>query len=1066
MLRRVFVEKKSGFDGEAQSIRHDLRSQLQLPHLENVRVLVRYDVAGLDEATWEKACRTIFSEPMVDNIYQEEMPQGMGHAFARMYLPGQYDQRADSAAQCVQMLTQGEQPNVRVATVFGLIGDLSKADIAAVQNYLVNPVDSMIGPLEKPDTLQMDLPAPPDVPVMEGFTKLDKEGMTKLAQEMGLAMSVEDALFVAAYFRGEGRDPSLTEIRVIDTYWSDHCRHTTFLTRLDTVSFETSKYRARIEEVFRHYLAARGEIYGEKISERPLCLMDLGTMGARLMKKRGLLPDLDESEEINACSIRADIRVDGKTEPWLIMFKNETHNHPTEIEPFGGAATCLGGAIRDPLSGRSYVYQAMRVTGGGDPRVPISDTLPGKLPQRRITREASHGYSSYGNQIGLATGQVTEIYHDGYIAKHMEIGAVIGAAPEKNVVRERPRPGDAVVILGGRTGRDGCGGATGSSKAHTKASIETCGAEVQKGNPITERKLQRLFRNPEVSRLIKRCNDFGAGGVCVAVGELADGLDIDLDLVPRKYEGLDGTELAISESQERMAVVLDPQDVDQFLAFAAKENLEATKIASVTDTGRMRMTWRGQLLVDISRDFLGTNGVLQHASAHVTAPEGGFFKSEPAPDPKARWMETLSSLSAGSQRGLSERFDATIGAATVLMPYAGAYQATPAEAMAAKLPVLSGETDDGTIMTFGYDADLSSWSPFHGACYAVVESLLKLACAGGDIRRARLTFQEYFKRLHDDPARWGEPVAALLGAYHAQERLDVAAIGGKDSMSGSFEDLDVPPTLVSFAVAPADMRRVISGEFKRPGSALALIKLPRDEDDLPDFEAFKALCRGLKRGIHSGAILSAYTLRPGGLAETVSKMAFGNLLGAELDVGAEELFRYAPGSAVIEVAEEADVKMLFDGSLLPSIAVIGRVTAAKMLSFCSETVDLLQAKAVFEGVLENVFPIRRGQREGKIPSKTFTGRSLKKPQIRTSRPRVLIPVFPGTNCEYDTARAFIRAGAVLQIIVVKNTVPSDIPETIDALERAMKNAQIIVLPGGFSAGDEPDGSGKFIATAL
>ena len=1056
-VRRLYVEKKPGFDGEAQALCRDLRHQLSLKGLTGVRILVRYDVAGMEDDDYAKACVSIFSEPMVDQIFHEELPEGMGQSFAREYLPGQYDQRADSAAQCVQLLTQGARPQVRVATVYGLIGELTGEQLEAVKGYLINPVDSCQGPMNKFNTLDMVLDTPEDVKVMEGFTQLSRQDMAKLREEMGLAMSLDDALFVAEYFAGQGRDPFLTEIRVIDTYWSDHCRHTTFLTRLEDVDFEDSPYLHRVKGVWQSYNQAREALYAGRMDKKYLCLMDLATIGAKVLKRRGLLDDLDESEEINACSIRCEIEVDGKKEPWLIMFKNETHNHPTEIEPFGGAATCLGGAIRDPLSGRSYVYQAMRVTGSADPRAHLKDTLPGKLPQRKITQGAAAGYSSYGNQIGLATGQVVEIYHPGYAAKRLEIGAVVGAAPAGNVVRETPAPGDVVVLLGGRTGRDGCGGATGSSKAHTAASIDTCGAEVQKGNPLTERKLQRLFRNPEASRRIKRCNDFGAGGVCVAVGELAPGLDIDLDKVPRKYEGLDGTELAISESQERMAVVLDPKDVETFMQLAAQENLEATVVATVTDRARMRMTWRGKVLVDLERAFLDTNGVTQVASARVTAPKGDYFSVKPVADVRAKWLETLGSLNGSSQRGLAERFDASIGAGTVLMPFAGKYQHTPTQAMAAKLPVLKGQTTAGTLMAFGFDPYLSSWSPFHGAVYAVVESMARIACAGGNVRRVRLTFQEYFERLNQAPERWGKPLAALLGAYYAQDKLGAPSIGGKDSMSGSFEDMDVPPTLVSFALAPADMTNVISGELKAAGNRLALLRLPRDEEELPDFDRFLANCEALTQAIAEGRAVAAHTVAAGGLAETVARMAFGNMLGAKLDVSADELFAYQPGCIVVELKE---------GAGLAGAEIIGRVTEERVLEAAGVRLELQEALETFEGVFEGVFPIRKGEEQETIESRLYTVRNERRPATKIARPRVLIPVFPGTNCEYDTVRAFEQAGAQCQVVVVRNTTPSDIPETVEALEAAVRQAQIVMLPGGFSGGDEPDGSGKFIATTL
>ncbi len=1053
-VRRIFVEKKPKFDVEAKNLLSALRAQLGLEGLKNVRVLVRYDVAGVTDAEWETACVTVFSEPMVDRTYSE-LPENMGTVIVRELLPGQYDQRADSAAQCVQFLTQGEQPQVRVATVFGLIGELSAADIRKIQSYLINPVDSCVGQMEPYTNLDLQADVPPDVPVLTGFTSLSREDMDTLRREMGLAMSLEDALFVAEHFAREHRDPTLTELRVIDTYWSDHCRHTTFLTELTDVSFEGVPY---VQRAWDSYQQARRSVYGARLEQKPTCLMDLATMGMKLLRQNGKLDDLDESEEINACSIRVDACIDGKTEPWLVMFKNETHNHPTEIEPFGGAATCLGGAIRDPLSGRSYVYHAMRVTGSADPRVPLNETLADKLPQRTITTSAAQGFSSYGNQIGLATGMVSEVYHPGYVAKRMEIGAVVGAAPAANVVRERPVPGDIVLLIGGATGRDGCGGATGSSKAHTSESLSTCGAEVQKGNPITERKIQRLFRKPHAARRIKRCNDFGAGGVCVAVGELAEGLLIDLDRVPIKYDGIDGTELAISESQERMAVVIAPEDLDAFIALSAEENLTATKIATVTDDATMRMFWRGKEILHISREFLDTNGVRQRARARIAAPKGKIFLESETGDVKSAWLKAIGSLNGCSQRGLSERFDSTVGAGTVLMPFSGRYQHTPAQAMAARLPVTEGKTDTGTVMAYGFDPDIAQKSPFHGGTYAVVESLARLACAGGDVRRARLTFQEYFPRLNDDPARWGMPLGALLGAFTAQKELNVPSIGGKDSMSGSFEQLDVPPTLVSFAIVPADMRQVCSGEWKQAGSTLALISIPTDSDELPDYQAFLRNCDLVHEGLLNGNILSAHTLSRGGLAETAVRMAVGNMLGAKLDVDARQLFTYRPGSMVVELRA---------GYQNAAFTPVGRVTEEPVLRAAGVELPLTEALRVFEGTLENVFPIHDdGLDRTPLKAFSYTQRSTHKPQLNTASPRVLIPVFPGTNCEYDTRRAFERAGAIVNTLVIRNRSAQDIAESVEALQAAIDNAQIIALPGGFSAGDEPDGSGKFIATAL
>nr|WP_197714771.1 phosphoribosylformylglycinamidine synthase [Maliibacterium massiliense] len=1061
-VQRVYVEKKPGFDVEARSLAGDIRGVLGIGGLKSVRILCRYDVQGLSQADFAQAKETIFSEPAVDVVY-DALPTFAGRVFARAYLPGQYDQRADSAAQCVQFLTQGARPTVRCATVYLLEGDITDDQFAAIKRDVINPVESCEVGQDLPETLDIALPEPADVPSVP-LCAMDDAAVAALREEMGLAMSLEDACFVRDYFKTQRRDPSLTEIRVIDTYWSDHCRHTTFATALDEVAIDDSPFLYKVGEAWQTYQQARKTLYGDREASRTVCLMDLATIGAKLLQKRGLLEDLDASEEINACSIRAEIDVDGRPEPYLIMFKNETHNHPTEIEPFGGAATCLGGAIRDPLSGRAYVYQAMRVTGAADPRASVKDTMPGKLPQRHITRGAAAGYSSYGNQIGLATGQVVEIYHPGYAAKRMEIGAVIGAAPADHVVRQAPKPGDIVVLLGGRTGRDGCGGATGSSKAHDASSIDTCGAEVQKGNPPTERKLQRLFRRREAARMIKRCNDFGAGGVCVAVGELAPGLDIDLDAVPRKYEGLDGTELAISESQERMAVVLDAKDVDAFIALCGEENLEAVRVAVVTDTGRMRMTWRGRELVNIERSFLDTNGVTQHAHARVVAPaKESYFAPRPVADAKAQLLELLSSLNGGSQRGLAERFDATIGAGTVLMPFAGKYQATPTQAMAAKVPLERGETHTGTLMTFGFDADLASWSPFHGAAYAVVESLNRIACAGGDISKARLTLQEYFERMRTAPERWGKPLAALLGALYAQDKLGVAAIGGKDSMSGSFEDLDVPPTLVCFAVAVADMRRVISAELKEEGSTLALVTLPRGADEMPDFAQFSVNCAALRDAIDRGDVLAAHTVGYGGAALACARMAFGNRLGVTLTLEKDALFAPNIGSAVVELRRGVDARGCFPQS---DVRVIGRVTQDASIVLDRQSLPLQEALAAFEGMMEKVFPIRKGEAPQQIKTETCALRNTRKPAVRVARPRVLIPVFPGTNCEYDSARAFEAAGALCDTMVVRNLTQADIAWTVEELARRIANAQIIMLPGGFSAGDEPEGSGKFIATAL
>ncbi len=1100
-VRRLFVEKKPGFDGAAKALRHDLRHTLGILSLEHVRVVLRYDVAGLSDADWEKAKSAVFSEAAVDELTEGVLNTGDAVVFAVEYLPGQFDQRADSAAQCVQLLTQGEPPEVRCATVYLLSGSLSQEDVARIKGYLINPVDSREADLALPDHLGLDLETPADVELLTGFRDLSIEGIAAMHKEMGMAMSVTDLQFVQQYYSNEERrDPTISEIRVMDTYWSDHCRHTTFLTELNDVQFADGTAADPIRRAWQAYQTGRAEVYAGR-KAKPVCLMDVATMGMKLLKQQGKLKDLDESDEINACSIEADVDVDGKPQRWLIEFKNETHNHPTEIEPFGGAATCLGGAIRDPLSMRAYVYQAMRVTGAADPRTPLKDTIPGKLPQRKITREAAHGYSSYGNQIGLATGQVTEFYHPGYAAKRMELGAVIGAAPKANVRREEPTPGDVVLLVGGRTGRDGCGGATGSSKAHNEESIAKCGAEVQKGNPPTERKLQRLFRNPAAQRLIKRCNDFGAGGVCVAIGELADGLDIDLDAVPKKYEGLDGTELAISESQERMAVVVSAEDAQAFAELADGENLEATPVAIVTDTGRLRMTWRGQRIIDISREFLNTNGAPQSAAASVAAPDVSsyfgngqsceianvayaanvspfhLFKKENKPTRVGAGLCTgpngggfvnslltrLADLNECSQRGLIEMFDSTIGAGSVLMPFGGKRQLTPAQAMAALVPVEGGRTDTCTVMAHGFYPNLSSLSPFHGAVYAVLESLARVAAAGGDAAKSWLTLQEYFERLGGDRARWGKPLAALLGAYWAQVNLDVAAIGGKDSMSGSFRDMDVPPTLVSFAVCVSKAEHTISAEFKQPGSAVVLLRQPRDPFGLPDFAAFRANCAAVTNAIANGSVLAAHTVGEGGAATVIAKMALGNGIGATLLASPDGLFAPELGSFVLEVAQGADLSKLFAGL---AYDVIGTTTAEEALTLGGETVSLVEIQSAWEAPLEPIFPTVAEGGSGAIQSAHYTTRSTRKPRVSVARPRVLIPVFPGTNCEIDTAKAFEKAGAVADVFVVRNLSSAAITESMALLAKKIGQSQIICLPGGFSAGDEPDGSGKFIAALL
>ena len=1069
MVTRVFVEKKQGFNIEAQQMQADLQGNLGVQGLEEVRILNRYDVSGLSQEQFAAAVRTVLSEPTMDAVYGEDfrLPEEY-RVFATEYLPGQYDQRADSAAQCVQLLTQGERPAVATAKVIGLKGQVSDQEFEKIKQYLINPVESREASLEKPESLEMRADVPADVARVTGFTSWDETQMQAYFDSMGFAMTLSDLEFCRDYFRDqEHRDPTVTELRVIDTYWSDHCRHTTFLTRLNKIDVEQGALSAAVEKALQDYLALREDLYVGK--DKPVSLMDMATIGGKYLRKKGLVPDLDVSEEINACSIEAPVTIDGKTETWLIQFKNETHNHPTEIEPFGGAATCLGGAIRDPLSGRSYVYQAMRVTGSGDPTVPFEKTLHGKLPSRKITTGAAAGYSSYGNQIGLATGQVTELYDPGYVAKRLEIGAVIGASPKANVRREEPVPGDVIVLLGGATGRDGIGGATGSSKAHTEKSVEVCGAEVQKGNPPTERKLQRLFRDPSVSTLIKRCNDFGAGGVCVAIGELAPGLSIDLNKVPKKYEGLDGTELAISESQERMAVVLAPEDVEVFQKKAREENLDATVVAVVTEEPRLKMEWRGDEIVNLSRAFLDTNGVTQNADATISAPQGeSYRKSVPACLEGKEGTEALKAnmarLEVCCQKGLSERFDASIGAGTVLMPFAGKYQLTPEEAMVAKIPLLHGETDDATAMSYGYIPGVARYSPFEGAAYAVVESLSKLAAVGANPLQARLTFQEYFERLHDVPTRWGKPAAALLGALEAQLGMGIPSIGGKDSMSGSFEQLDVPPTLVSFAVSMTKASKTLFACAKKPGSSFVLLPIPEDQDGMPDWEALKAYYRAVLLHMECGDIVSAGVVREGGAAAAVLRMCFGAKIGFRFGEGLSKETLYAPqeGALVVELSSEADL------STDPALTVIplGHTTSKEDVKLNGQRISLEELCQAWMGTLENIFPNHAHSVPVSKDVPLWEKREHKAPAIKVARPRVFIPAFPGTNCEIDSARAFEKAGAETEILVVKNLSVSDIEETIDRMEKAIRRAQIVMLPGGFSGGDEPEGSGKFIATTF
>ena len=1068
-VKRIFVEKRKGFDVEAVNLLADLKQNLGIKNAEAVRIINRYDISGLDGESFEKAKNTILSETNADTVYDEKISIGDEFkVFAMEYLPGQYDQRADSAAQCVQLLTQGERPQVVTAKVIAVSGNISDTDFEKIKDYLINPVESRLASFEKPESLDMKANVPDNVAVIKGFTVWNDEEMEKYYSSMGFAMTLSDLKFCRDYFRDEEhRDPTVTELRVIDTYWSDHCRHTTFLTRLEKIEIEKGALSEAIENALKEYYSARDEIYG-KDTKRDVSLMDMAIIGMKLLRKRGLIPDLDVSDEINACSIEVPVTIDGKTEKWLVQFKNETHNHPTDIEPFGGAATCLGGAIRDPLSGRAYVYQAMRVTGSGDPTLPFEKTMKGKLPSRKITTGAAQGYSSYGNQIGLATGQVTELYDMGYAAKRLEIGAVIGASPKENVVRGVPSEGDIIVLLGGRTGRDGCGGATGSSKAHTLESIETCGAEVQKGNPPTERKIQRLFRNEKAAKMIKRCNDFGAGGVCVAIGELADGLDIDLDKVRKKYDGLDGTELAISESQERMAVVLDKSDVDAFIALAGEENLEAYPVAIVAKNPRLTMKWRGDVIVSLSREFLNTNGVTQVATSYITAPDADNCYRTSVPkaleglDTKTAFKKNLSRLECCSQRGLVERFDASIGAATVMMPFGGKTQLTPEDAMAAKLPLLKGETDDATAMSYGYIPGISRWSPFHGAAYAVTESLSKLAAIGADPLTSRLTFQEYFERLHEVPSRWGKPTAALLGALTAQINMGIPSIGGKDSMSGSFEDLDVPPTLVSFAVAMTKASKTISAEFKKSGSKVVYIPLPEDKaTGLPAWEELKKVYKAIYALANDGKILAASVVREGGAAATVARMSFGNKIGFEFknELTAKELFAPLSGSFVVELADGAEISDILYYDL-------GTTVDAETITVNGETLTIDELIEEWNFKLEGVFPTKSycPANEQEIP--LYTERNTSSPVIKTAKPKVFIPVFPGTNCEIDTARAFEKAGAEPELLIVKNLTPAAIEETISEMVKLIDDAQMVMLPGGFSGGDEPDGSGKFIATTF
>ncbi len=1065
-VKRVYVEKKIDFAVKARELEEEIASYLNIHTAKAVRVLIRYDVENISEDVYAKALNTIFSEPPVDDLYEGEFPHEADDTiFSVEYLPGQFDQRADSAEQCVRLLAEEEEPVIKTATTYVISGQVSETEIAAIKSHCINPVDSREAGEEIPDTLVTKFEEPADVLIFDGFSTMPEAELKELYTSLNLAMTFKDFLHIQKYFHDEEkRDPSMTEIRVLDTYWSDHCRHTTFQTELKNVTFEEGYAKDAIEKAFQQYVSDHKEIFAGR-NDKFVCLMDLATMGARKLKREGLLDDQEESDEINACSIVVPVEVDGKTEEWLVNFKNETHNHPTEIEPFGGAATCLGGAIRDPLSGRTYVYQAMRVTGAADPTVSVSKTLEGKLPQKKIVRSAASGYSSYGNQIGLATGYVKEIYHPNYVAKRMEIGAVMGAAPRRAVVRLTSDPGDQIILLGGRTGRDGCGGATGSSKAHTVTSIETCGAEVQKGNAPTERKIQRLFRREEVSHMIKKCNDFGAGGVSVAIGELADGLQINLDLVPKKYAGLDGTEIAISESQERMAVVVRKEDVPQMLEYAASENLEAVVVAEVTESPRLVMKWRGKEIVNISRAFLDTNGAHQETDVTVTPPsaEGDFFRKEAPADVAGAWKHMLGDLNVCSQKGLVEMFDASIGAGSVTMPYGGKYQMTETQAMIAKLPVAKGKTDCVTMMAYGFDPYLSSWSPYHGAVYAIVDSIAKIVASGGDYSKIRMTYQEYFRRMTTDPHSWGEPFSALLGAYDAQLGFGLPSIGGKDSMSGTFGDISVPPTLVSFAVDVASDKTVVTPELKKAGNKLVKFTMHRNADELPNYNELKRQYADFFENVKAGRIVSAYALGAKGIAEAVSKMAFGNRLGVKINAGevsANTLFAPSYGALIAEVP--ADQVLALQGAY----EVVGEVTEEAVFQYGDAKVDLMQALDIWKAPLEKVFPTNSGTAQKPVEEKLYHADSIYVCKNKVAKPTVFIPVFPGTNCEYDSAKAFEAAGADVITCVMKNQSAADIRESVEAYEAGIRKAQIMMFPGGFSAGDEPEGSAKFFATAF
>ena len=1066
-VRRVYVEKKPAFAVKAKELKHEIKHYLGISTVTAVRELIRYDVENISDEVFEKACKTVFAEPPVDDLYLEKFDVAEGaRVFSVEFLPGQFDQRADSAVQCVQFLDENAAPIIRSATTYVIEGNVTDAEFEAIKHHCINPVDSRETGLEKPETLVTVFPDPEDVKIFDGFKDMAEADLKELYSSLNLAMTFKDFQHIQNYFRNEEkRDPSMTEIRVLDTYWSDHCRHTTFSTELTSVKFDEGDYKTPIEKTYKEYLDAHKDMYKGR-DDKFVCLMDLALMAMKKLKAEGKLADQEESDEINACSIVVPVDVDGKEEEWLINFKNETHNHPTEIEPFGGAATCLGGAIRDPLSGRTYVYQAMRVTGAADPTVSVKETLKGKLPQKKLVRSAAHGYSSYGNQIGLATGAVKEIYHPDYVAKRMEIGAVMGAAPRRAVIRENSDPGDIIILLGGRTGRDGIGGATGSSKVHTEASIEVCGAEVQKGNAPTERKIQRMFRREEVSHIIKKCNDFGAGGVSVAIGELAPGLQIDLDKVPKKYAGLDGTEIAISESQERMAVVVDPKDVDTFLKFANEENLEAIPVAVVTEEPRLVLNWRGKEIVNISRAFLDTNGAHQETSVEVEIPskDGNLFEERPdVTDVKKKWMDTLADLNVCSQKGLVEMFDGSIGAGSVFMPHGGKYQLTETQSMVAKVPVQNGKTETVTMMSYGFDPYLSSWSPYHGAAYAVTESVAKIVATGGDYKKIRFTFQEYFRRMTEDPKRWSQPFSALLGAYAAQIGFGLPSIGGKDSMSGTFNDIDVPPTLVSFAVDVAKVKDVITPELKKAGSKLVWLRAPKDSYDLPDYQALMEQYDKLHQDIQAGRVISAYALDRHGIAAAVSKMAFGNGMGVKIEHNLDPRDFFAPAFGDI-ICEIPDGKV---GELAITYTVIGEVTDNAKFTYGDTEITLKEALSTWEGTLENVFKTAAGTEDVKADDGSlYKADSIYVCKHKVAKPRVFIPVFPGTNCEYDSTRAFERAGAEVDVKVFKNLTAEDIHDSVELFEKAIDQAQMIMFPGGFSAGDEPDGSAKFFATAF